>query len=154
MHSYTHSISTYVLCSSRNGESRLLSDPHYFMTRSIRNASTVYVAINDLPYFVNQAFLWLPSSYRINLVTGLDDFSAPVEVMSSNGGRLGAHASVGMGDFLEDPRLHRWFVQNYDLEGCNPVLKICSDLTSLDNSLSDMYKAKVWPLPIGGEIVY
>ena len=114
----------------RRGELRDLEDKNYFRHQTIRNGSIVYVFIVDLPEFIDKIFVKLPLDYHINLVTGNEDFSAPYEAMSLHGGRMGRASLMSMRDFLDDPRLNRWFAQNYDLFGCGGVTMLCSDITA------------------------
>ena len=113
----------------RRGEKRDLDDLNYFRKQNVRNSSTVYIFIADLPEFLDTVFVKLPADYRINLVTGNEDWGAPYEAMSQHGGRMGRAPLINMRTFLEDPRLNRWFTQNYDLYGCGGVTTLCSDVT-------------------------
>ena len=57
---------------------------------------------------------------------------------------------MDMGSFLLDPRLKKWFVQNYDLVGCNHFT--CSSLTKesiAKNKTQEQMVVKVEPIPIG-----
>ena len=94
------------------------------------NKSTIYVFILDLPEFLDTVFVKIPAGYRINLVTGNEDYSAPYEAMSPHGGRIGLAPQISMREFIDDSRLNRWFAQNYDLFGCGGVTELCSDITT------------------------
>ena len=48
--------------------------------------------------------------------------------------------------FLTDPRLKRWYVQNYDLVGCNRLSNVCSDVKKAEEAV---FATKVFPIPIG-----
>lgn len=51
---------------------------------------------------------------------------------------------VTMREFIADNRLAKWFVQNYDIVGCNPYT--CSDI----NSTTELHLVnKLVPIPIG-----
>ena len=50
--------------------------------------------------------------------------------------------AMGMEEFINDPRLVKWFAQNYDLVGCN--LFTCSNILTSSSIVS-----KVVPVPIG-----
>ena len=52
-----------------------------YLRGDITNGSVVYVKVNDLPIFIDK-FLALPTSFRLTLVTGMDDFG-PIELFLS-----------------------------------------------------------------------
>ena len=133
-----------------------LMDPLYFLKyrKHIRNGDILYVAIADLPRFV-RVFADLPSDARITLVTGQEDIGAPFEIFHPQRAdnkhyqmsELWAWPNtqrIKMRDFLADKRLVRWYVQNYDLIGCNHFT--CSDIDPVEHA--DMAN-KVVPIPIG-----
>jgi hypothetical protein len=130
----------------RAGEERVMGDPNYFLQKNIiKNNSSIYVFIQDLPIFIKLVFLELPIYFRVTLVTGMDDFGAPIEIFSAKG-RFKVKPPISMRQFLSDPRLHRWYVQNYDLVGCSAVEKLCSDLNKVEENI---FSRKVFPIPIG-----
>jgi hypothetical protein len=117
------------------------------MHRKPFNGSIVYVASVNMPSFLD-VFLGLPRSYRIVVVSGLEDVGVPWELwhMSRSEWSIiwnGKKPAVGMRDFILDDRLVAWYTQNYDLEGCNPFS--CADKNEVSR---DMLK-KVHPIPIG-----
>jgi hypothetical protein len=127
---------------------------------------------SDLPQFIETVFVHLPKSSRIVVVTGCEDIGAPWEIFHPNRTNFGkcndCHISIiitifilitnkgnynmkslwptgqamGMEDFINDPRLVKWFAQNYDLVGCN--LFTCSNILTSSSIVS-----KVVPVPIG-----
>jgi len=63
-----------------------MADPNYFLEKDIvKNNSIIYVFIQDLPIFVNLVFIQLSMNTRVTLVTGMDDFGAPLEIFSPKG---------------------------------------------------------------------
>lgn len=120
------------------------------------------------------AFLKLPKSHRITVALGMEDISAPFDIFESRPpprrnffrdilryvhapkqiielfphapGDDSIRSEITMRQFLQDERLHRLFVQNYDLVGCNPLTKKCSDVTKEEAIL---FEKKVFPVPIG-----
>lgn len=133
-----------------------LSDPLYFLKyrKHIRDGDILYVAIADLARFI-RIFSELPSDIRITLVTGQEDIGAPYEIFhpKRKGNRhyqmeeLWAWPNsqrMNMREFLSDKRLNKWYVQNYDLVGCNAFT--CSDIDIADNA---ELVNKVVPIPIG-----
>ena len=127
------------------------TDPHYFYNTKIISGDVVYVAAADLPDFINYHFINLPSHSRIVLVSGSEDIGTPFELFHPNRsyGDYTMQAlwprgqMLTMHDFISDERLASWFVQNYDLVGCNHFS--CSDVDPAKRMLFD----KVQPLPIG-----
>ena len=136
-------------------EAGVHEDQHYFFKKPLGSRETVYVVTPDLSAFV-EVFLKLPPSARITLVTGSEDIGAPWEIFHPN--RTGYFdynmaklwpigQRVSMRQFIADPRLVKWFAQNYDLRGCNPFS--CSDVDPKRNKGDALLLAKVEPLPIG-----
>jgi len=135
-------------------EAGVKSDPHYFYKTKILSSDVIYVATPDLPDFINEHFLLLPQETRVVLVSGSEDIGAPYELFHPNRSYSGyLHTDlwprgqkIDMQTFIADPRLQAWFVQNYDLVGCNHFS--CSPLSTRnvrDKALID----KVIPIPIG-----
>ena len=56
----------------------------------------------------------------------------------------GGRQPLSMREFIRDPRLTKWFAQNYDMVGCNHFS--CSDVDSVAEA--DLL-TKVEPIPIG-----
>lgn len=128
-----------------------LSDSTYFPKRSAKSGDVLYVAIADFPVFL-QTFHRFDSSMRITLVTGAEDIGAPWEIFHPTRNFFDYTMSalwpkgqlMTMRQFISDPRLVRWYAQNYDLVGNT------SFTTSDMNVLADKELiAKVFPLPIG-----
>lgn len=118
--------------------------------RPILNGTAVYVYTLNVPDFVRSTFQALPKDFKITLVSGSHDDGQPLHSFG-----IAGHADVRK--FLADPRLHRWFVQNYDLIGCRRANEMtmtmtCSDIThGIDGWTQEMID-KVKPLPIGLDI--
>lgn len=116
------------------------SDKHYLYHATIQHRSIVYTVISDMHIFLEK-FLRLPHDARVVLVTGSEDIGAPVEVFTPNRSTFRPDTiwpqgfKISMSDFLADPRLVKWFAQNYDLTSAQDVSK---------NVIS-----KVVPIPIG-----
>mmetsp|Transcript_18565 Transcript_18565/g.18647 ORF Transcript_18565/g.18647 Transcript_18565/m.18647 type:complete len:404 (-) Transcript_18565:189-1400(-) len=132
----------------RSCESGDLRDTHYFMKKLITNSSIVYVASADIPAFI-EVFIKLPVTVRIVLVTGIEDLGVPYEMFHPIRGEWkpiwgGKSLPITMREFILDPRLIRWYTQNYDLIGCNAFT--CSDVT--EKETAELIK-KVIPIPIG-----
>ena len=135
-----------------------VTDPQYFLgySQHLQSGDSVYVAIADFPRFV-RVFLSLPRSIRLTLVTGQEDIGAPYEIFHPNREAC-THfqkddlwvwpntQQVTMRQFLSDPRLHRWYTQNYDLVGCNAFT--CSDMDATKEADRALLR-KVVPVPIG-----
>lgn len=136
-----------------NGEvTSIDEDRTYFGRREMKNGSAVYVKVTDFRSFLDK-FLLLPPTFRVTLVSGMDDFG-PVEIFSPN--RFGAAVTlpISLAQFLRDPRLHAWFAQNYDL-GCNTVTQFClSDSPEFHKNFSANLRllAKIHPLPLGVDL--
>eukprot|EP01036_Dinobryon_divergens_P027084 gene27084-35798_t len=128
-----------------NGEARVMGDPNYILKNTFLRQNIVYVFIQDLPIFVNLVFIQLPMDHQVTLVTGMDDFGAPYEIFNPKG-RFKVKPPISMRQFLLDPRLKRWYVQNYDIVGCNRLSNLCSDVTKQEEAA---LTAKVVPIPIG-----
>lgn len=112
-------------------------------TVPIRNGSIVYVPSLDVPRFLRR-FAALPPSARLTLVSGQEDVGMPRELWGLGRRRaLSARMPVSLESFLNDGRLLHWWVQNYDLLGCNPYSG-CSHLPA-----GSPLAAKVSPIPIG-----
>ena len=133
-------------------EAGVHDDPRYFVLRELKHNDVVYVVTPDLSTFVKM-FLKLPASARITLITGSEDIGAPWEIFHPN--RTGYFdynmaalwpegQPVSMRDFILDPRLVKWYAQNYDLVGCNYYT--CSTV-SRESDFSIVQKVE--PLPIG-----
>jgi len=114
-----------------------------YLHADLTNGSAVYVRVTKLTDFVDK-FLLLPTTYRITLVTGMDDFG-PVELFSERC-RLGngLHAKLTLEQFLGDERLVAWFAQNYDA-GCSPVTGICTPV----DLYGKVVLRKLRPIPLG-----
>jgi hypothetical protein len=133
------------------------NDPHYFYNSKIVDRDVLYIATADFPDFLDH-FQRLPSTARIVLVTGLEDIGTPFELFHpsrdyrsySMSGLWPNGQAMDMESFILDPRLVKWFVQNYDLVGCNHFT--CSTITKDSASSDEKHKrivAKVVPMPIG-----
>jgi hypothetical protein len=90
--------------SSDRWEGSGLSDSTF--TRPILNGTAVYVSTMRVKEFVYGAFKSLPSSYRITLVSGGSDIGQPLALSAMTG-----WPGSELKNFIQDPRLHRWFVQ-------------------------------------------
>jgi len=98
---------------------------------------SVYVAIIDLPQFINDFFMKLSPEESVVLITGQEDFG-PCELF--NEGRLPQSelvSSISLKSFLADTRLKHWFAQNHDVD------------RSCDSSLTALELHKIEALPIG-----
>jgi len=133
------------------------TDEHYFFKHAIISGDVVYVATPDLAAFV-EYFLRLPRTTRIVLVTGAEDIGTPWEIFHPNRTNFFDYKMsalwptgqpVSMRDFIRDPRLVKWFVQNYDLVGCNHFT--CSDVDPSKDEDRALI-AKVEPIPIGVDL--
>ncbi|KAG8465226.1 hypothetical protein KFE25_012589 [Diacronema lutheri] len=112
-------------------------------TVPIRNGSIVYVPSLDVPAFLER-FVAFPPSARVTLVSGQEDVGMPRELWGLGVRRdMSVPMRVPLERFLSDERLLHWWVQNYDLVGCNPYSG-CSQLAA-DSPLA----RKVSPIPIG-----
>lgn len=114
-----------------------------YLHADLTNGSAVYVKVTQLTDFVEK-FLLLPSTHRISLVTGMDDFG-PVELFSERC-RIGngLHGKLTLEQFLNDERLVVWYAQNYDV-GCSPITGICTPVDLYDKPVL----RKLQPLPLG-----
>ena len=129
------------------------SDVSHLSQGKIQQRSIVYVYASDFLYFLT-LFRKFPSHYRITLVTGNGDFSAPFHLMGEpypfflyyDNPATDSERSEKVREFLSDKRLHRWYAQNFDLEGCNPITNLCSDLSKQE---VEIFVKKVRPIPIG-----
>ena len=117
-------------------------------TIPLANRSIVYVPAYDVPRFVAR-FKRLPSSARLTVVTGYEDVGVPRELWGAGRNLRGGRPEGALSDFLADPRLVRWFVQNYDLMGCN-VYSGCS----IEGEVSSAVARKVSPLPLGVSLLH
>lgn len=122
---------------TRYTENAVLADTNYFIANSIGNRSSVYVFSPDLNLFLD-TFFKLPKTSKITVAIGMEDDGAPFDIFRS--------MKFTMRQFLNDERLNKLFVQNYDLFGCNPITTICSDVTKEEVAA---FEKKVFPLPIG-----
>lgn len=133
------------------------ADPHYFFKSRLIDGDVVYIATADFPDFLDK-FMGLPSSARIVLVTGMEDIGTPWELFHPQRnystytmkGLWPRGQPMDMESFILDPRLSKWFVQNYDLVGCNVFS--CSSLTAESIKAEGKHKkmaSKVVPMPIG-----
>lgn len=132
-------------------------DPHYIYKSKMIDGDVVYVATADFPYFLEK-FAELPKKAKIVLITGSEDIGTPFELFhpsrnyrSYNMQDLWPRGQIiDMETFLLDPRLKKWFAQNYDLVGCNHYT--CSSLTRESVARDDKHQQmvrKVEPIPIG-----
>lgn len=125
--------------SSDNFERGGGQDPSF--TREILNKSASFVTS---PLFANCVgrFKQLPPSFRVSLVSATDDNGQPLQVSMK--------AGIDVKALLADPRLHRWWVQKYDLIGCRKDLEVsCSNIApGVDNWTQAMID-KVRPFPVG-----
>ena len=138
-------------------ESGAKEDPHYIYKSKIIDGDVVYVTTPDFATFLER-FSKLPKDVKIVLVTGGEDIGTPYELFhpqreyrSYNMDHLWPRGqTMDMETFILDPRLHKWFVQNYDLVGCNHFT--CSTVTQegskRDPKMQKMIE-KVIPIPIG-----
>ena len=128
-----------------------LSDSTYFLKKNVKSGDIIYVATADFPQFLPY-FLKLDMRTRITLVTGGEDIGTPWELFHPNRNhgdyRMSALWPEGqmanMRQFLGDPRLHRWYAQNYDLVGTTSFTR-----SSINATLEKEIVAKVFPIPIG-----
>ena len=114
----------------------------------IRNGSIIYVPSLDVPVFIRR-FATLPGGTRITLVSGGEDVGLPRELFGVGvGARTGMQAPIrhNLDDFVGDDRLLRWWVQNYDLTGCN-AYSGCPPATKSRRHAQLVRKLR--PLPIG-----
>lgn len=147
-----------------NADPQIVSnDINYFALKQIHNRSSVYVYAPDLQVFL-KAFSNLPRSHRITVAIGMQDIGSPFQIFKPPRGNLlrdfltylhapwqiidmiPQQSEFTMRKFLNDERLHRLFVQNYDLVGCNPINRLCSDVSKQEAAV---YERKVYPIPIG-----
>eukprot|EP00747_Dinoflagellata_sp_TGD_P181942 gnl/TRDRNA2_/TRDRNA2_35966_c0_seq1.p1 gnl/TRDRNA2_/TRDRNA2_35966_c0~~gnl/TRDRNA2_/TRDRNA2_35966_c0_seq1.p1 ORF type:complete len:460 (-),score=31.59 gnl/TRDRNA2_/TRDRNA2_35966_c0_seq1:18-1397(-) len=112
-----------------------LSQPH----------AKVYVPSLDMREFVH-TFEKLPSNASVTLVTGQGISGVPRELWGEGRPDRARAPSMPYRDFIADPRLNHWFVQNYDLTGCMPWSdgKYCSKISEYDPLAQ-----KVTPIPLG-----
>lgn len=133
------------------------ADPHYIFKSDLIDGDVAYIATADFPDFLDK-FMKLPQTARIVLVTGMEDIGAPWEIFHPQrnystytvNGLWPRGQPMDMESFILDPRLSKWFVQNYDLVGCNAFS--CSTLTAESIGKDERHKAmasKVVPMPIG-----
>ena len=124
----------------------------HWPTVPIPNKSVLCVPSFDMGRFMPR-FLALPRSFRVTLVTNQEDVGVPIELWGlSKQRRLASHISMPLplSDFLNDPRLLHWWVQNYDLTGCNPYSDCSPYGLSRNASNGDMRAiSKISPIPIG-----
>lgn len=129
-----------------------LSNENYFEKRHIKHKDIVYVATADMPFFMPK-FLELSQDTRIVLVTGSEDIGSPYELFHPDRKNFFDYKmsalwpkgqKISMVEFLQDQRLHKWFVQNYDAVGCNAYS--CS---TLDRIKDQVILDKIVPIPIG-----
>jgi hypothetical protein len=111
----------------------------------IRNGSIVYVPALDMPVFLDR-FKTFPLSTRITIVSGADDVGMPRELLLARESprREFAIPTWSVERFIGDARLLGWWVQNYDMLGCNPYSG-CAPAGARHAELA----RKVRPLPIG-----
>jgi hypothetical protein len=111
----------------------------------IHNGSIVYVPALDMPVFIDR-FETFPPSARITIVSGADDVGMPRELLRARESRRREFAipTWSVERFLGDARLLGWWVQNYDMLGCNPYSG-CAHAGARHAELA----RKVRPLPIG-----
>lgn len=138
------------------------SDKTYFGQQPLPTKGIVYVVTSDFSLLLEK-FIQLPPNARIILVTGSEDIGTPYELFHPNRknffdykmSSLWPHGQkMSLKNFLLDPRLVRWYAQNYDLVGCNHYT--CSNLvvssTNVMNVSSTEDRAlvdKVVAIPIG-----
>lgn len=119
-------------------------------TVAIHDESIVYVPSLEIAAFIRR-FVALPPAARITLVSGGEDIGQPREVFGHgvNGRRraMVANISLSLSEFINDRRLLHWWVQNYDLVGCN-VWNGCAG-RGLYRLQYHLLARKVSPLPIG-----
>lgn len=138
-------------------EAGLKADPHYIFKSNLLDGDVVYIATADFPDFLDK-FMKLPQTTRVVLVTGMEDIGAPWELFHPQrnystytmNGLWPRGQPMDMESFILDPRLSKWFVQNYDLVGCN--IFSCSTLTADSIGKDERHKSmasKVVPMPIG-----
>ncbi|KAJ1620380.1 hypothetical protein T492DRAFT_1078469 [Pavlovales sp. CCMP2436] len=109
----------------------------------IRNGSILYVPSLDMPSFVRR-FVAFPPSARVTVVSGAEDIGQPRELWGLGPRRdQSVPMAIGLDAFLLDLRLLHWWVQNYDMVGCN-LFSACSP-TLPDSAMA----RKVSPIPIG-----
>ena len=140
-----------MLCCSvfpTSGLGRQFDNNYLHNISRVENGSTVYVSINHFSIFINRVFQHLPPTYRITLLSGLEDYGAPVELWSRKG-RQGFTPDGDFRDFTRDPRLMRWFPQNYDLQDCNKFPSLITDKCTLSKQDEEELSKKIFPLPIG-----
>eukprot|EP00929_Paragymnodinium_shiwhaense_P018893 TRINITY_DN13057_c0_g4_i2.p1 TRINITY_DN13057_c0_g4~~TRINITY_DN13057_c0_g4_i2.p1 ORF type:complete len:381 (-),score=30.52 TRINITY_DN13057_c0_g4_i2:453-1595(-) len=106
------------------------------------NDVIIYVPLKNLPDFV-LAFVMLPASARIILVTGQEDYGVPRELWGEGRKEMRRDFTMHYKGLLEDSRLIHWFTQNYDLTGCSTH----SGCSAMDprSPLAN----KMTPVPIG-----
>jgi hypothetical protein len=111
----------------------------------IRNCSIVYVPALDMPGSIDR-FETFPLSTRITIVSGADDVGIPRELLRARESlrREFAIPTWSVERFVGDARLLGWWVQNYDMLGCNPYSG-CAPAGARHAELA----RKVRPLPIG-----
>ena len=115
---------------------------------SIPDGAIVYVPSLDVPAFLRR-FATLPPSHRVTVVSGGEDVGMPRELFGEGQIRGSRRAmlvnmTLTLPQFVNDRRLLHWWVQNYDLRGCN-VWTGCARALLRSRWLS----RKVSPLPIG-----
>eukprot|EP01036_Dinobryon_divergens_P051898 gene51898-69455_t len=128
-----------------------MSDDSYILKRNWTTGGLIYVASKDFPTFLN-IFLDLPKHTSIVLISGLEDMGSPWELWHPNRSEFevvwshGPRPTISLKEFILDPRLSRWYTQNYDLVGCSPYG--CSDISPWTEDNNNIL-SKVFPLPIG-----
>ena len=138
-------------------------DPSYIWlnAKKIKDGAVLGILPRDMPMFIENIFSKLPKSARITVVNTHDDWSNPIEIFT--GGARKWHPGFmevawgsekesrqarlkRLSDFIEDPRLKHWYIQNYDLLGCGFWTN--SELYQGYNATDLVFK-KVSPIPIG-----
>jgi len=124
-------------------------DRNYFYRSTVAGGSVIYIAAVDFPDFLIY-FLSLSNDSKIILVSGLEDIGAPRELWNSpreefrNIWNDDLKIPTSMTGFIMDSRLRYWYVQNFDLVGCDTLS--CSDV---QQETYHQFLQKVRPVPIG-----
>ena len=150
-------------CGTCKADARKSDDRYIYRNKGkIKDGMVVAVNANDIPDFIREILPLVPEDAKITLVSMHNDMSQPVMQFvgflawdNKDGvGRVGWTKAIWqetydgfdkrvtrMLDFIRDKRIKHWYVQNYDLFGCqfwtnSPI----TDLAVL---------SKVSPIPIG-----
>ncbi len=126
-------------------------DDTYFYLKEVNDKDVVYVAAADLPIFLNKVFVKLPMTASITIVSGQEDIGGGYELF--HGGREFMKTNLwgpseyqpSLTEFISDPRLKHWFMQNYDIKGC--VHQYFGGYCSAIHDV--LLLKKVTPIPIG-----